>query len=140
MWKNLLSAAPRTIDEIRRRYSKFELFRVWPEWSSPGLWTPAHIGATPVGDLFDLDELQLSDEIKARLDSWHAKHDTMLHRSITEIEMSDFRAEGLSIAIQVSREFGPLRIVEYELADQNFLFIAGNCVAVFLRPPPPANP
>ena len=111
-------------------------------WDSPGLWAPKYIGATPVGGYVRPDDLEISVELKNRLAAWQEQFNAQCvpERMMTEIERCGFDAEAINIAIQLSIELGPSRIVEYELLNENLLFSAGVCVAVFERPPAPANP
>jgi hypothetical protein len=131
----------RLIDKIRHRYGNAKLLRVWPEWSSPALWAPHYIGATPVGAYIALDEIDISEGLKNRLIAWHDLYDAQpIPQMMSEIEKCAFDAEGLNIAIQLSCEVDGGCIVEYELGDQNLLIVGGACVCIFQRPPPPANP
>lgn len=130
-----------TIDEIRRLYSNRKLLRVWPEWSSPGIWAPRHIGATPVGKYMDFDEFKISDELEGRFNAWQDRFDAQDPLDLMAgVEKCGFDAEGLNLAMQLSKELGHSVVVEYEIAGINLLFDAGSCVAAFARPPAPADP
>jgi hypothetical protein len=130
-----------TIYEIRHRYSDVRLVRVWPEWESPGLWAPRHIGATPVGGYISPDRIGITKELKIRLAAWQERYDAQNPpQFMSEIERCDFDAEGLNIALQLSHDLGSAWVVEYALANQNLLFRAGLCEVIFKRPPGPADP
>ncbi|MGD9503032.1 MAG: hypothetical protein AB7V40_11175 [Methyloceanibacter sp.] len=126
-----------------------ELIRLWPEWTSSGLWFPLDCGNPAVCGMIHEDDLEISDELKRRLVDWHTHWDKQDPSAIfTDGSQPAFLAEGLEVARLLSKELGSGVAVEYalvfaedslhengsdedKLQDLYALFHEGRCVAVY---------
>jgi hypothetical protein len=94
------------------------------------LWAPPKIGTQAVGGYVDHSELTISEAINQRLFSWHERFDNQIpERAFETINEAEFLAQGLDIAIDLSKELGSEILIEYEIDDRVLLFENGRCVA-----------
>ena len=57
--------------------SKYEHFlRVWPEWSSSGIWAPPYPGSRVAGGMVDYARLPLPPELIERFKVWQGEFDS----------------------------------------------------------------
>jgi len=57
-------------------FAKYELFvRVWPEWSSSGIWAPPYPGSRAAGGMIDYDYFKLPEELIRSFKLWQAGYD-----------------------------------------------------------------
>jgi hypothetical protein len=129
-----------------------ELIRLWPEWSSSGLWQSPHHGHASAGPMVHEDHYNISKGLKQRLANWQAHWDAQEPWAMfTDGSQPAFLAEGLEIAMALSKELGPDCAIEYEIifvedkADEDEdmdkdmgrirnvfgLFHEGQCIAIY---------
>ncbi len=120
---------------VRQRYGHLELYRVWPEWSSSGVWLPPNIGTMAVGPNLIIEDFPISSQLKERLARWQGIFDDQIPEKMWPFPgpHAAFSAEGLNIAVELSRELGSEVAVEYELGIDGavVMFQAGTCVAAY---------
>lgn len=123
------------LENIRERYKGREFYRVWPEWSCPScLWAPPKIGTQAVGGYVPHSELPISQAINRHLLSWHARFDDQIpERAFETVNEAEFLAQGMNIAIDLSKELGSGILIEYEIDDRVLLFENGRCVAAVIQ-------
>jgi hypothetical protein len=57
-------------------FSRYDYFlRVWPEWSSSGIWAPPYPGSRAAGGMVDYQYLPISEDLVERFKAWQAEFD-----------------------------------------------------------------
>lgn len=124
------------VQDVRARFGHLPLYRVWPKWNSSGIWMPEAIGGTPGPNLI-LDNFRISGTLKEHLARWQSAFDEkILEEGMWPVlgSYASFSAEGLNLAVELSRELGDRAAVEYELGEYcaytwTVPFVGGLCVA-----------
>ena len=93
------------------RYDEF--LRVWPEWSSSGIWSVPYPGSRVAGGMVDYKYLPLPGELVERFKAWQAVYDD--HSPGDGIEDWDrFSQTAEGLARELKRHVGPRIYVEWK--------------------------